>query len=459
MELTDQQGWSRLHGAIVGGADSREFIADLLHERHILAEIQWFRVPERHVSMVLAERHGRIGTLTWDGDTPGELTEGPLIEDLVDELAGILQAEVRIGSFIADNLPEHALSAAHAEEADDHGAEGASEGDASPSAEDGVSIDADPNNDTADVTAGAGGTSCDTSDAASVSETSTRPDQEDVFPASVRMVEISSTPASSFPLFAAIQGAPLGSVELSGNQRALYAHATSGRKGWGFGELPTVTLVMDHDGVTILLVTDDHVENMSAFDWTMHRRLIAGSRLDVSAGHLPENLADLVTKRQDLLRIARAVHGSSPELFALAALEAQQSNDWQVAVAALGLPSTVIDFLAGGHPLDELEGVTIHPPIKVSAAIGRSVDLALEEASNAHPLWDSYETFVQERPWVVKGSIITEAVVGAGLVTYAIASRGPSTMWKKLIGWSGALLVVDAVAEFGIMSYINRRKR
>lgn len=64
-----------------------------------------------------------------------------------------------------------------------------------------------------------------------------------------------------------------------------------------------------------------------------------------------------------------------------------------------------------------------------------------------------------ERPWLVKGSIIVEALVGAGLVTYAIASRGHSTVWKKFAGWGGALMVVDAVAEFSVMSYVNRRKR
>lgn len=444
MELTDQQGWSRLHGAIVGGADSRDFIADLLHERNILAEIQWFGSSDKQVSMVLAERHGRIGTLTWDGDTPGQLTEGPLIEDLVDELAGILDAEVRIGSFIADHLPEPLPTSE----------------DSIPEGYDGEDADAETSEGEVLTEQDAPADDAAAQDEAAVASSEEKgPEQEDLFPASVRMVEISATPASSIPLFAAIQGAPLGSVELSGNQRALYAHVSAGRKGWGFGELPTVTLVMDHDGVTILLVTDDHVENMSAFDWTMHRQLIAGSRMDVSAGKLPENLADLVTKRQDLLRIARAVHGASPDLFALAALEAKNADDWQVAVAALGLPGSVVDFLDGGHPLDELEGVTVHPPIKVSAAIGRSVDLALEEASNAHPLWDSYEAFMIERPKLVKGSIIVEALVGAGLVTYAIASRGPSTLWKKVAGWGGALMVVDAVAEFSVMSYINRRKR
>lgn len=406
MELTDQQGWSRLHGAIIGGVDSRELIADLLHERNILAEVQWFEHTDHQVSMVLAERHGRIATLTWDGETPQELTEGPLIEELVEELAGILDAEVRIGSFVADCLP----------------AEG----------ENNVE---EPLEETSTLHAG------------------------DLFPSTVRMVEISRTPASSVPLFAAIQGAPLGSVELADGQRALFAHVNNGRKGWGFGELPTVTLVMDHRGVTILLVTDDHVEHMSAFDWTMHRQLVAGSRVDISAGHLPENLADLVTKRRDLLRIAEAVEGANGSLFALAALEAKDADDWQVAVAALGLPTSVINFLAGVHPLDDLEGVTVHPPISVSSAIGRSVDLAIEEASTVHPLWDTYESFVQERPWVLKSSIFAEAVAGAGLLTYAIASRGPASFWRKVAGWGGALMLVDAIAEFSVMSYVKKRQR
>lgn len=407
MELTDQHGWSRLHGAIIGGADSRELISDLLHERNILAEVQWFDNTQRQVSMVLAERHGRLATLTWDGDTANDLTEGPLIEDLVEELAGILEAEVRIGSFVADYLPE--------------------------------------------------GTSAHEGEHERASDEA-RAAVEDLFPSTVRMVEISRALESSLPLFAAIQGSALGSVALSGGQRAVFAHATYGGKGWGYGELPTVTLMMDHDGVTIFLVTDDHVEHMSAFDWTMHRQLVAGSRMDVSAGHLPENLADLVTKRRDLLRIAEAVESANAHLFTLAALEAQQHDDWQVAVAALGVPTSVIDFLAGNHPLDELEGVTVHPPISVSSAIGRSVDLALEETATVHPLWDTYESFVVERPLVARTGVILEALAGAGLMTWAISSRGRSSAWRKLAGWGGALMLVESVAHVSLMSYIKKRK-
>lgn len=423
MELTDQQGWSRRHGAIVGGADSRELIADLLHERNILAEIQWFASQEPHVSMVLAERHGRIATVTWDGDTAGELTEGPLIEDLVEELAEILDAEVRIGSIVVDRLPAHQPSEGEGSEvADEASAEEARE------------------------------------EIETVEDSRLKaPEQEDVFPASVRMVEISRTQLSSMPLFATMQKAPVASVELEGEQRALFADLKNGNKGWGFGELPTVTLVYDHDGVTILLVTDDHVEHMSSFDWTMHRQLIAGSRMDVSAGHLPDNLADLVTKRQDLLRIASAVEGASADLFTLAALEASEPDDWQVAVAALGLPRAVIDFLSGARKLEELEDVTVHKPLSVSSALGRKVDTALEEVSAAHPMWRAYENIVEERSALLRGAIVAEAVVGASLLVSAIVSKRPASVWKKLAGWGGALLIADSVAEFSVMRYVNKR--
>lgn len=430
MELTDQQGWSRRHGAIVGGVDSRELIADLLHERNILAEIQWFDDSDVHVSMVLAERHGRIATVEWDGDTPGELTEGPLIEDLVEELATILDAEVRIGSFVADHLPQAT----------------------DPATDEAADVEAEPVEEPEFAEAWAG----EDNDYAPAPRAS-RPDQEDVFPASVRMVEISRTPVKSLPLFAALQGAPLGSAELTGEQRALFAHLTNGRKGWGFGELPTVTLVMDHDGVTIILVTDDHVENMSAFDWTMHRQLIAGSRMDISAGRLPDNLADLVTKRQDLLRIAQAVDGANAHLFALAALEASAKDDWQVAVAALGLPDAVVDFLAGNSELDALEGVTVHQPVGVSKAIGHSVDKALEEAATTRPLWEPYQKLATERPGLVKGVIAAEALAGAGLLVCAVASRRRSPFWRKVAGFGGSVLIVDAIAELGILSWLKKQ--
>ncbi len=422
MELTDQQGWSRVHGAIVGAVDHSDVLIHLLEEHKILAEVQQFTNSGSQISMVLAERHGRVGCLNWESGDP-ELYEGILIEDLVEELAQALDAEVRIGSFVADCLPTDSHSAAP-EKTDNT------------PREESTTSTTETENEAAPRTA---------------------PTQEDLFPASVRMVEISSTPASSAPLFAAIHGAPLGSVELEGNQRALYAHIDAGRKGWGFGELPTVTLVCDHDGVTVLLVTDDHVEHMSSYDWSMNRTLVAGERANVSASELPSNLADLVTKRLDLLRIAEAVEGANPHMFALAALGASEPEDWQVAVAALGLPQSAIDFLSGAGELDELHGVELHPPISVSSAIGRSVDLALDEVSTSHPLWDTYETFVHDRPWLLNGAIAAEAIAGAGLLAYSIVSRSPRNGWQKAAGVAGVALIVDSIAEFGVKSYVKHR--
>lgn len=419
MELTDQQGWSRIHGVVVGASDHVDVLVELLKERHLLVEVQQFRYTNSQISMVLAERHGHIAQVSWEGTT-AELSEGPLIEDLVEELAIALDAEVRIGSFIADHLPMPVKEEATDEEPADEG-----------------------------------GTTEDAADEPAVRV----PAQEDVFPASVRMVEISSTPASSAPLFAAIHGAPLGSVELVGNQRALYAQIADGHKGWGFGELPTVTLVCDHDGVTALLVTDDHVEHMSSYDWTLDRTLVAGERTGITAADLPEQLADLVTKRQDLLRIAEAVEGANPHMFAIAALAATQPEDWKVAAAALGLPDSAVAFLDGEASLDELEGVEVHPPISVSSAIGRSVDLALDEVTAAHPLWDTYETFVHERPWVLNAAIAAEAIAGASFLAYSIVSRTPRNGWQKAAGVAGVALIVDSIAEFGLQTYIKKRTR
>lgn len=424
MELTDKQGWSRIHGAVIGGVDSRELIADLLHERNILAEIQWFLTTDLQVSMVLAERNGRVATLDWDGDTAQELEEGPLISDLVEELAGILDAEVRIGSFVADHLP--VKPATPEVEPAPEGENTTDQGEESP---EGISTVEDLG----------------------------RHLEGDVFPKSVRMVEISRTSEDLFPAFAALQREPVGCAELQGGQRALFASVPNSRKGWGYGELPTVTLVRDMEGITIILVTDDHIEHMSAFDWTMHRQLISGSRMDISAGQLPDNLADLVTKRQDLLRIANAVEGANAHLFALAALEAAHREDWQVAAAALGLPTSVVDYLNGVAELHSLDGVTVHEPIRVTKAITRTVDKKLGEVTEKQPEFAAqYKRVIKEHPGMVRGLIAAEAVLGLSLLVASRKFTKATPRKKKILGWSGALLALDSVCQYGVMRYLKQ---
>lgn len=425
MELTDQFGWSRIHGAVIGANEHMDMLLHTLEEHGVLAEVQRFDTQASQISLVAAHRNGRLGVLEWE-DTPEttqatitvfpELREGPLLDEFAEELATALEAEVRIGTAVADHLGQPAQ---------------------------------DPHNNAL---------ANDMSESAfSLSDPYLV--HEDVFPAATRMIEISGTAASALPLFAAIHGAPLGCIELVGAQRALFVQAESKGKGRGFGDLPTVTLASHERGVTALLVTDDHVEHISSFDWSMKRILVTGKRTGIKATDLPVHLADLVTKRLDLLRIAQAVEGANPQMFTFAALSAQHEQDWQVAAAALGLPQVAVDFLSGAVSLDDAQGIEIHPPISVSSAIGRSVDLALDEVSIAHPLWDTYESFVQQRPWVVNVAIAGEAIVGAGLLGYFAVSSAPRSSWRKISGLVGAILVVDSIAEFGVKTFLKRRAK
>ena len=85
------------------------------------------------------------------------------------------------------------------------------------------------------------------------------------------------------------------------------------------------------------------------------------------------------------------------------------------------------------------------------------MDLALDEVSTSHPLWDTYETFVHDRPWLLNGAIAAEAIAGAGLLAYSIVSRSPRNGWQKAAGVAGVALIVDSIAEFGVKSYVKHR--
>ncbi|WP_175954417.1 hypothetical protein [Schaalia sp. Marseille-Q2122] len=423
MSQAQLQDWNRCHGVVVGVHLDPELVAEALRERGVMAELSWFDYALNQVSLVVAAKDGHVGLLAKDGS---HLTEGPTLDELAAELASLLDAEVRIGTALADGFPE--------EEA----------------------ADAEQCCEPADVAAESEDACCATTSCCASSEEPER-QLDDVFPDSTRIVELSRAVASSVPLFAAVEGVDVADMELADGWRALMANLPEGAAGWGFGDLPTVTLAIDDHGLSTLLVTDDHIEHMSAYDWTMSRIFVGGTTPYGTAELAPE-LTDLVTSRQDLLRIAEAVPGADVDAFIAAARSPKRDEAWRDAVLALGLPESVVGFLAGEIALDEVEGTTFHRSRGVPAAIGRSVDMLLTDMEGpTHPLWDAYESFAVDRPWAFRAAVAAEAAVGAGLLGFSIIKRPPRSGWTVLAGIVGGLMVVDSIAELSLARYSRRR--
>lgn len=384
--------WTRVEGMIIGRHPDPEGIAAELGERGILAQLEWVEASPHLIGLTLAAHGERLAVVS-EGDQAPDL--GPTCDELASDLAILYEAEVRIGSTVADHLPEKEDLGLHDELRDD--------------------------------------------------------EEEQV---TSRLVEIGATPASSVPLLAALEGVDLADVNLSEGKRAILAELPPNKVGWNFGDLPLVSLSCTSGRLQAFLVTDDHIENVVTHDWNMKNMLVAGG---VSPETLPQDVTDLVGDGPELERIAAAVPGADAK--ALRATQTMRGAQAVTGVvAALGLPEAVALFLLGQVALDEITGAHIHRAKGISNAIGRSVDIMLTDRDRAvHPVFDAYQALSIDRPWIVRSAAAVEAAVGAGLMVLSLRSPRPRRWWTYVGGAVGTLMVVDSVAEIFLAKYVQRK--
>ncbi|MSS84596.1 hypothetical protein FYJ24_07430 [Actinomycetaceae bacterium WB03_NA08] len=330
---------------------------------------------------------------SWKNKTDG-VVPGPTLISFVEDLAGQLNAEVMIGDMGVDRLPEDAQPAE-------------------------------------------------------------RSDSEETGP--MRVVEISSTPASAVPLMAAFEGVDVADLELAGQKRALMAELPVERSGWYLGDVPLVTLTY-HDGeFQAFLVEDEDPENVVTFNWAMEQKLVPGaaSLSDADAVAMAE---ELVGSRSTVLRIHDGVPGVSGDA-AWESASASGSAAVHQFVAALGLPDSVADYLLGNKTLSDIEGASVHEARGVSNAIGRSMNIMLDQKESDSEVWERYSQRVSERPWQVPVTSGIEAAVGTALIVLG-RGRGRPRNWLGRLGTvAGVLLMVDAVGELALAKYVRARNQ
>ncbi|QPK81051.1 hypothetical protein G7Y41_08420 [Schaalia sp. ZJ405] len=389
--------WTRVEGMIIGRDLDPMKVAQHLRESQILAQLEWFSSSPQLLGLNVAVADGAVATVA-AGES--EVTSGPSVEDLAEEIAVLYDAEVRIGTHSVDHLPQGESPLADAWPADE--------------------IE----------------------------------DQEE--PVS-RIVEIGRTPASSVPLLAALEGIDLGSLELSDDHRALLAELPPEKAGWNFGDVPLVTLSMTDGEFQVFLVTDDHLEHIVAHNWDMDSLIVAGGNESPDA--VAAETIDLVGDRPDLRQIATYVPGADVDALVDSTKTSGEDAVWKV-VHALGLPSGVAGFLLGALDIDHVEEVTVHRARGVSNAIGRSVDIMLgEPESRMQPLWNSYENIAVQRPWLIHCAATFEAIIGSGLLVSAVRAKKPRSGLTVFAGIAGSLMIVDSLAELSLAKYVARRRR
>lgn len=272
-----------------------------------------------------------------------------------------------------------------------------------------------------------------------------------------RIIEIGHTPASAVPLMAAFEGVDIAELDLPEEKRLLASIVPAHRGGWYFGDVPVVTLTMDGDEFQAFLVPEDDPESVVTYNWGMKELLVAGAQ---GWDKTPESVQHLVGARPEIT----AIHDAVPGIDAEAAFEATQLRGTAAVrklVAALGLSSDVADFLLGTRSIDQISGASVHRARGISNAIGRSVDILIDERQEGSPFWDGYTNLVTSKSWLIPALTALEAVGGLALLIVSRKRDGSRSVAGKIGTVAGSLLMMDSVAQNALAKYMglkaNRR--
>ena len=261
----------------------------------------------------------------------------------------------------------------------------------------------------------------------------------------VRVVEIGTTPSSAVPLMAAFEGVDIAEMDLPEGKRLLAAQMPAHRAGWYFGDVPLVTLSTQGDEFQALFMKEEDPEGVVSYNWGMNELIIAGAQ--GWDGTVAQIAHALVGSQADIETIHEAVPGVDVE----AALDASHKRGPEAVkrfVDSLGLGDDITGYLLGLISLEQIEGARVHHARGVSNAIGRSVDMIIDERQGESPFWNTYTGMVRSHPWLVPVISTVESLAGIGLL--AISRKRPNgkrSFMGKLGTLAGGMLLFDSVAE------------
>lgn len=270
----------------------------------------------------------------------------------------------------------------------------------------------------------------------------------------VRIIEIGRTPSSAIPLMAAFEGVDIAEIEMPEGKRLLAAQVPPHRVGWYFGDAPLVTLTMHGDEFQAFFVREDDPESVVAYNWGMNEVTIAGAQGWDEA--VSQATHALIGARPDI----EAIHDAVPGIDAEAAFAASQQRGPQAVaafVAALGLSPDITAFLTGAKMLDQIDGAVVHHARGISNAIGRSVDILLDERSDGSRFWESYTDTIVSKPWLVPAATAVEAAVGTTLLVIGRRRGGRRSLPAKVGTLFGVWMIADSVAQNLLAKYTARR--
>lgn len=392
--------WYPCDGMIICPPERVAEIPDVLREKDIIALLDYFEDTPQLVGIRVGVNEDLyVATLNEAGT---DFVRGDELAVLVDTLAERFQAEVRIGSESADHLRPESLPELPA----DHVVFGDDE-------------------------------------------------------APHRIVEISSTPASSIPLLAALEGIDLGQLELGNGKRAIIAEIPADKSGWNFGHLPLLTLSASEDELSASLVVDNHFESVESHNWGMERILITGTHDPASVS---TDLRDLVGAGPVLDDMAEFLPGADEtKLRATAGLDTNSALP--AVVAALGLEPALVDYLAGIGDLETLAAkvpeLSVHRAGAMSKAISEGVDMVwsnrprhIEE--KLEPLYEKIG--LADKPDTLKKVALGELLAGAALVSFSFFGPRKRAGLRVASALLGAMSLADSFIGAQMASYFESKK-
>lgn len=393
--------WTRIDGMIVAAVLDPHEVAEYLRGEGVIAALHWYESTPHLLSISLAVASGRVAILPTGSPLP---LLGPEVEEFAWALATEFYTEVMLPGVTFDFFPADAQVPALAE---------------------------------TDRTV-------------------------------VRAVEISPVEQATVPMLAAFERLNIGSLEVGEDRLALFTAVPedANRSAEVAAETPLVALQrLRNDEVRMVLDRtgqggDDQYLKDDAYlvyAWGKQREFVYGN-VDVPTQVLKNRVASLVGPKEELNAMADAVPGTSRNALHEAVKQENPEAGLRAACRAFGLPAETADMLMGRIEVTEIPGIEMHQARGISNAIGRAVDMMMEEPNSlGSKFWGAYHTVAVEKPWVVRAAASLEAAAGAVLLANALRHDGKRSGWGRLGGVAGALMVLDSLGEIFLAKLLSAR--
>ncbi len=386
--------WSTVEGMVVAGSLDPYALAKFFQDQSVVAQMDWYEASPGLVGLKVVTDGTHVGRLTPKAQT---LKVGETIADLAKRIAEKFGAEVLLGDTNADSFQGEPPAVENLIEEE--------------------------------------------------------PSEQDP----LRLVEISSTPASAVPLLAAFEGVDIAQLDLLDGNKVLLTQIPAGRSGWVLGELPLVALTMRGEEFQASLLEEGDPEESTNYNWGMEELVVLGGR-GWENQDAPDEVRHLVDGYQDMERIVSQL-GQGSVSKALAATKERGPQAVTDLVSALALPTDVAQFLLGRITVEQVAGAKVHYARGVSNAIGRSVDILIEDRQHQSKYWQAYTKLVTTKPWLVPLVASAESLVGLLLIGASRAKNGKRSGLRKLGTLAGVALLVDSIGEVTLAKYTRWREQ